>query len=55
MKIKDMTPEQIKRVEACETSEELLAVMADEGIELTDSQLEQVVSVKTTASTILSQ
>ena len=40
--LKGLTEEQIKKVEACKSSEEILALAKAEGIELTDEQLEAV-------------
>ena len=37
-----LTPEQLEKARACETSEELLELAGEEGIELTDDQLEGV-------------
>ena len=40
--LKGLTPEQITKVKACKNSDELLALAKQEGIELTDEQLEAV-------------
>ena len=40
--LKGLSEEQIKKVEACKNSEELLNLAKAEGIELTDEQLEAV-------------
>ncbi len=40
--LKGLTEEQIKKVEACKSSEEILNIAKAEGIELTDEQLEAV-------------
>ena len=40
--LKGLTEEQIAKVKACKNSEELLALAKEEGIELTDEQLEAV-------------
>ena len=40
--LKGLSPEQIEKVKACKTSEEILALAAEEDIELTDEQLEAV-------------
>ncbi len=40
--LKGLTEEQIKKVEACKSSEEILNLAKAEGIELTDEQLEVV-------------
>ena len=40
--LKGLTEEQIAKVKACKTTEEMLAVAKEEGIELTDEQLEAV-------------
>ena len=42
MNIDDFTPEQQERARACRTPEELLALAAEEGYDLTDGQLEAV-------------
>ena len=40
MDIKDLTPEQMKKAKACESQEDLIALAKEEGVELTDEQLE---------------
>ena len=40
--LKGLTEEQIAKVKACKNQEELLALAKEEGIELTDEQLEAV-------------
>ena len=40
MDIKDLTPEQMKKAKACESREDLVALAKEEGVELTDEQLE---------------
>ena len=40
--LKGLSEEQIKKVEACKSSEEILNLAKAEGIELTDEQLEAV-------------
>ena len=40
--LKGLTEEQIAKVKACKNQEEILAVAKEEGIELTDKQLEAV-------------
>ena len=40
--LKGLTPEQIERARACKDSKELLAAAKEEGIELTDEQLNAV-------------
>lgn len=40
--LKGLTEEQIAKVKACKNSQEMLAVAREEGIELTDEQLEAV-------------
>ena len=40
--LKGLTEEQIKKVEACKSSEEILNLAKAEGVELTDEQLEVV-------------
>ena len=40
--LKGLTAEQIEKIKACKTSEEILALAKKEGIELTEEQLEAV-------------
>ena len=40
--LKGLTEEQIKKVEACKSSEEILALAKEEGVALNDEQLEAV-------------
>ena len=40
--LKGLTEEQIAKVKACKNTEEMLAVAKEEGVELTDEQLEAV-------------
>ena len=40
--LKGLTEEQIAKVKACKSQEEMLALAKEEGIELTDEQLEAV-------------
>ena len=42
MKVEDLTPEQIEKAKACRSPEEIVAVFREEGIELSDAQLEKV-------------
>ena len=42
MDIKDLTPEQKARAMACKTTEEIVALAKEYGIELTDAQLDNV-------------
>lgn len=42
MDFKDLSPELRKKVEACKTPEELLALAAEEGYELTDEDLKAI-------------
>ena len=42
MNYHDLTPEQKERLNACTTPAQLLALAQEEGMELTDEQLEQV-------------
>lgn len=42
MNIENFTPEQVERAKACKTAEELFALAKQEGVELTDEQLDQV-------------
>lgn len=49
--LKGLTSEQIERVKSCKNSEQLLAVAKEEGIELTDEQLEAISGGVTCGST----
>jgi hypothetical protein len=40
--LKGLSEEQIAKIKACKTTEEMLAVAKEEGVELTDDQLEAV-------------
>ena len=40
--LKGLSDEQIKKVEVCKSSEEILALAKEEGVTLTDEQLEAV-------------
>lgn len=40
--LKGLTPEQIEKVQACKSHEQLLASAKQEGIELTNEQLEAI-------------
>ena len=40
MDIKDLSPEQIEKVKACKTADELVELARAEGVELSDEQLE---------------
>lgn len=42
MKFEDLTSEQLAKAEACTSAEELIKLAADEGIELTDKQMEAI-------------
>lgn len=42
MDIKDLTPEQMERAQACESREDLIALAKEEGVELTDEQIEEI-------------
>ena len=42
MNFEDLTPEQQEKAKACKTAEELIALAKEEGIELTDEQLEDM-------------
>ena len=42
MKFEELTPEQIEKAKRCETREERMAFIKENGIELTDEQLESV-------------
>ena len=49
--LKGLTSEQIERVKSCKNSEQLLAVDKEEGIELTNEQLEAISGGVTCGST----
>ena len=42
MEYKDLTPEQQEKLKACKTPEEILALAAEEGYELSDEQIESI-------------
>ena len=42
MKFEDLTPEQIEQAKKCETPEERMAFIEENGIELSDEQLEDI-------------
>lgn len=42
MDFSELTPEQQEKAKACQTPEELLALAREEGIELSDAELEDV-------------
>ena len=42
MRFEDMTPEMVERAKGCETAEERTAFIRENGIELTDEQLEGI-------------
>lgn len=42
MRIEDLTPEQKEKAKACTNADELIALIQEEGVELTDEQLEKV-------------
>ena len=42
MDFDSLTPEQIEKAKACKTPEELLALAKDEGLELSEEQLDSV-------------
>ena len=42
MKLENLTPEQIEQAKECKTPEECLAFIRENGIELTEEQLEKV-------------
>ena len=42
MDFKDLTPEQMEKAKACTTVDELVALAKNEGVELTDEQLEAI-------------
>jgi len=49
--LKGLTEEQIAKVKACKNQEELLKIAKEEGIELTEEQLEAVTGGRCTSST----
>ena len=42
MRFEDMTPEMVERAKGCETAEERTAFIRENGVELTDKQLEGI-------------
>ena len=42
MNFEDLTPEQMEKVKACKTPEDILALAKEEGYELSDEQLKAV-------------
>ena len=42
MEFNDLTPEQKKKLDACKSPEEVLALAKEEGVELTEEQLDQI-------------
>ena len=42
MEYKDLTPEQMEKARECKTKDELVALAKEEGVELTEEQLEAV-------------
>ena len=42
MRLEDMTPAMLGRAKECKTPGERLALMAEEGVELTDEQLDAI-------------
>lgn len=42
MRFEDLSPKQVERAKGCETAEERMAFVAENGIELTDEQLEGI-------------
>ncbi len=42
MDIKDLTIEQVEKVDACETPEEILALAREEGYELSDEEMRSI-------------
>ena len=42
MRIEDMTPEMIEKIRGCETDEERMAFIEENGIELDDEQLDGI-------------
>ena len=46
MVLDDLAPEQIEKAKACKTPEEILSLAKEEGIKLTDEQLEDIAGGK---------
>jgi hypothetical protein len=42
MRLEDMTPEMVEEAKKCETPEERLAFIRENGVELTDEQMEGI-------------
>ena len=42
MKYEDLTPEQMEKARACKSAEELVGLAKEEGVELTDEQIELI-------------
>ena len=42
MEYKDLTPEQQEKLKACESPQDILALAAEEGCELSDEQIESI-------------
>ena len=42
MNYEDLTPEQMEKVKACKSAEELIELAKAEGVELTDEQFESI-------------
>lgn len=42
MNFEDLTPEQLEKAKACESPEDILALAAEEGYELSDEQIESI-------------
>ena len=42
MNYEDLTTEQLEKAKACSSAKELVALAEEEGVELTDEQLEQI-------------
>ena len=41
MEIRDLTPEQMEKLRACNTTEDILALAREEGYQLSDEQLQE--------------
>ena len=46
MKIEDVSPEIIEKAKACESPEQIFALAKEEGIELTDEQMDAIAGGK---------
>ena len=42
MSFEDLSPELLEKMNACETKEQLIDLVQEEGVELTDEQIEEI-------------